>query len=432
MILLTLLSLGTAGASRSGNVTDFKGTAGHAESGTASPKWGLLASDPFDHQQIKGVYFFAGNPRCCQGLPPRQYYEYPISPNESLYTTHPSDPRHLAWSEQPENPAFALDTMIETGANVVLMSYWGERGSDRWAYWAPMQTSTFAHDQLFSAAVGKNILIMPAIESSDATIGCGGHSPAYHFASDFPGSPAEPAPQLVLQIEDLVQRYLLEPADPAWASQWVQMYDRTGSPRYAITILQVASNRLDPDEHERFAQGFDRVANKVFQDTGIRVGFTLDLLPEKHTVNMANCGEKREITDTFTPSPETTGPYLRRQASFLAVQAFIPEIWTHQGSEEQLVAYKSNYLKRWLNQQVPVVLDVSPGYDAHLVFPGSKRYGFNEAWRIALSGLWTEQAAGITFNTWNGYTEGYAAVSTLEHGEATFQWIQELFKDTSP
>jgi hypothetical protein len=34
---------------------------------------------------------------------------------------------------------------------------------------------------------------------------------------------------------------------------------------------------------------------------------------------------------------------------------------------------------------------------------------------------------GIVFNTWNGYTEGYAAVPTLENGDADFRWMQELF-----
>ena len=35
--------------------------------------------------------------------------------------------------------------------------------------------------------------------------------------------------------------------------------------------------------------------------------------------------------------------------------------------------------------------------------------------------------SGVVFNTWNGYTEGYAAVPTLENGDADFRWMQELF-----
>jgi hypothetical protein len=35
---------------------------------------------------------------------------------------------------------------------------------------------------------------------------------------------------------------------------------------------------------------------------------------------------------------------------------------------------------------------------------------------------------GITFNTWNGYTEGYAAVPTLERGDQAFTWLQSLLQ----
>jgi hypothetical protein len=35
---------------------------------------------------------------------------------------------------------------------------------------------------------------------------------------------------------------------------------------------------------------------------------------------------------------------------------------------------------------------------------------------------------GITFNTWNGYTEGYAAVPTDEYGDSAVVWLQSLFQ----
>ena len=40
------------------------------------------------------------------------------------------------------NRIFALDSMVQAGANTVVMSYWGEPNSDRWRYYAPMQTAT--------------------------------------------------------------------------------------------------------------------------------------------------------------------------------------------------------------------------------------------------------------------------------------------------
>ena len=148
------------------------------------------------------------------------YYDVNVGPNDQLYTVHPIDPRHLGWSENDENRAFALDKMLEAGANTVVMSYWGEFGTDRWAYWAPMQTAIGAHNELFAAAVDRPLLIMPAIESSNATFPgpFNGTSNSYHFSQDFPGTPAFPAPALVTQVLDLVHRYLLRPEHPKYAA----------------------------------------------------------------------------------------------------------------------------------------------------------------------------------------------------------------------
>jgi len=38
---------------------------------------------------------------------------------------------------------------------------------------------------------------------------------------------------------------------------------------------------------------------------------------------------------------------------------------------------------------------------------------------------------GITFDTWNGYTEGYAAVPSYEHGWTVYGWLTDLL-DPSP
>ena len=80
-----------------------------------------------------------------------------------------------------------------------------------------MQTSTCAHNQLFEAASQRNLLIMPAIESANATFPLGGRSESFHFSSDFPGTQANPSPGLVTQIVDLVNRSLLNPAHLEWA-----------------------------------------------------------------------------------------------------------------------------------------------------------------------------------------------------------------------
>ena len=53
-----------------------------------------------------------------------EFYEFPITENASLYTIHPKDARNLGWSESVANQEFALDTMVESGANTLTMSYW--------------------------------------------------------------------------------------------------------------------------------------------------------------------------------------------------------------------------------------------------------------------------------------------------------------------
>jgi hypothetical protein len=114
--------------------------------------------------------------------------------------------------------------------------------------------------------------------------------------------------------------------------------------------------------------------------------------------------------NTFTPLAENTGPWLREQASFLAVQAFIPEVYRGTSNEEDLLEFKQDYLQGWIDQRLPVMLDVDPGYDAHVVFPRSESWGNHRGWREPLDSLRRLAVKGIVFYTWNGYTEGYAAL----------------------
>jgi hypothetical protein len=246
---------------------------------------GRIANLGFEDQRVRGVYFFAGNWRFAPpGQPVHQFYEFPVGPNDSLYTLHPTDRGHLGWSESQANREFALDAMVEAGANTVVMSYWGERGADRWAFWAPMQTSTHAHDELFAVAASRPLLIMPAIESGAATIDVGGRSNGFNFASDFPGSPADPSPGLVYQCIDLINRYLNNSDHPEWRDKWLQLFDRNGERRYAINILHVSSNQIPEGADEVFAAGFDWVADRIFELSREKVGFTLDILRGPQTL----------------------------------------------------------------------------------------------------------------------------------------------------
>ena len=402
------------------------GFAENVEAGEPHHMFGRLANPGFDGQPMKSVYFFAGQwrffgPSFYDGVIPG----VPILPASNapcLYTVFPvMGGLHLGWSETKDKREPVLDLMIDAGVNVVNMSYWGPAGTDHWAFWAPMQTAPGAYDELFDAAVDKSILIVPYIENVPPTMdiqqtGCereigpiGRSATGFNFLDDFPGKVGDPAPNLVERIVHLVKRYIRAPANPAWPQKWAQMYDREGKPRYVVSLLHVGSNQTGAND-ETFAQAFTLVADRVYAETGISVGFTLDALPAVHNA-------------LFKPDPTTTGPLLARQAAILAIQPFIPEVYTGlclvgqncdavDGSPnlDALLAWKRQYIHDWVSTGLPVILDVSPGYDAHRVFGNSVRYGNNRAWRLGQSEMLSLGVRGITGNAWNAYTEGAALV----------------------
>jgi hypothetical protein len=140
---------------------------------------------------------------------------------------------------------------------------------------------------------------------------------------------------------------------------------------------------------------------------------------------------------SFKPSPKKTGPLLAKQRAVLAIQPFIPEVFrglaaglcrdadsncdARDGSPQlaELIAWKRDYVSAWVSTGVPVILDVSSGYDAHRVFGADNppRYGNNEPWRLGQEQMLdTLGVRGITGNAWNGYTEALAFVPSCTAG----------------
>jgi hypothetical protein len=123
--------------------------------------------------------------------------------------------------------------------------------------------------------------------------------------------------------------------------------------------------------------------------------------------------------------------------SFLAIEPFISEIGMGTDALPDLLSRKQSFVWDWLSAGVPFILDVSSGYDAHIVFP----HDGDQYWRIPNDVIWhngrtqmlssesgENSIRGLTFNTWNGYTEGYAAVPTLEYGNQVYTWLQSLLQ----
>lgn len=79
--------------------------------------WGRLANAGFKNERIKASLFFAGQAR--DGT---SRYGCSAGANLGLYTVHPTDPRHLNWSENAGNRIYVMDQMLSAGLNVVSMS----------------------------------------------------------------------------------------------------------------------------------------------------------------------------------------------------------------------------------------------------------------------------------------------------------------------
>ena len=377
-------------------------------------RWGRLANPGFEGQRIKTTLFFAGQ---ANDGSRRQFPDGTedclIFPNLDKYTLNPEPDIHLNWTN-PANRDIVLNLMTNAGINVISMSSWGEDFlpcTDGWVTGsAPMQTSAHAHDELFDAAVNKPVLIVPFIESR-AT---------WTMRDEFPRwSDGRVSPGLVSQIVNLIQRYLKNPTHPEWADVWATVYDRNGMPRHAVVLIHACSNNLGPFDDAAFAEGFDLVANEIALATGIQIGFFIDAVPPDATLARAS----------FKPSFELTGPFLLSTASFLGIQCFGPEIFTGESGDDDLLAWKRNFIGDWFSTSIPVLVDVSPGYDGHLVFmdEGKAPYGHSDEWIQGMTVLVNDYGrAGMVYNSWNGYTEAMVGTPTREKGNTLYDWLKSL------
>jgi hypothetical protein len=125
----------------------------------------------------------------------------------------------------------------------------------------------------------------------------------------------------------------------------------------------------------------------------------------------------------FKAIPTSTGSWLAQQESVLAIQCFLPEIWTGMSNESALITWKRNYHLSWKNTGIPFIHDLTPGYDAHIVFPSSPVYGNTQSWRdLQTQAIGDFGSQSLTFNAWNGYTEGMAGVPSVQYGDAAYFW----------
>jgi len=200
--------------------------------------------------------------------------------------------------------------------------------------------------------------------------------------------------QIVTWVKPLPQ----EQQPSRLSNRWARVYDRTGAERFAVALITRPPDRLATNEHAAFAAGFDAVAGEVLTQTGVKVGFFLDPLPPG-----------TYAPGIFHPTPEGTGPHLRTNASILGhLRRSSRKSGSVQPTPPTLVNWKRDFARRWRLAGLPFLADVSPGYDAHLIFGASAAppYGHTPQWRSELAAFVADHGSGGTlFNSWNGYTE---------------------------
>jgi hypothetical protein len=380
----------------------------------ADPIWGRLANYGFINQRIKATLFFAG--QALDGV--TDFYHCNPGSNVGKYSLRPGDEAQLKWSENFVNQILVLRQMMDAGINVVNMSSWGEDRPEllrcAWARdAAPMQTASGAHDELFRAAVGQPILIAPFLETRGG--GAVGSVP-WAFSAEFPLGPnGAVAPGTVSQIVNLISRYLQNSSQPEWAEKWARVYNQFGEERYAIVIIHASSDQLVSGDDAAYAAGLDTLADTVEGITKVKVGFFIDAVPPGTSA-----------PGVFKPSSKFTGPELRKLKSLLGVECFIPEVFIGSSDTGAVVNWKKDFSSGWFQTGVPFLMDVSSGYDARPIFGREPPvYGFTSEWLSQLGLLVQDYGqAGMVFNSWNGYTEGLAAVPSTKYGSIFYDWLQ--------
>jgi hypothetical protein len=417
--------------------------------GCSNPHRATLANPGLDQQPMRGVFYFPGNwerdPTATR-LTAEFYGRYPwLGGNESKYTLHPAQAYHLGFSESAAARTQAVADIAATHANVIVMSYWGPRLTDNWMFWAPMQDAPKAHEELFDAVLGQNLVIMPSIEDSWPTMCSGGISPGFRLADEFPNGverviDGRPVSPLLRWVMDLVTRFITHPQNAEWPVHFARMYDRAGTRRYVINLKDVSSTQTQPlVTDQSFADGFVRLAHAVKTMTGVDVGFTIDPLETMQIPDPTKPDPCKQVAakTTYIPSTPQARAALASLNEVVAVQAYRSEITQTGGGNnqyERMIAHKRQFLADWLSAGMPVIADVSAGYDGHIIFKDAiHTYGHSDEWRNDQSQLRSGHITGLMFTAWNGYTEGWAGMPTLENGTdgtdpgAMTRWLQAVF-----
>ncbi|HEV2779879.1 MAG TPA: hypothetical protein VGX25_10820 [Actinophytocola sp.] len=340
------------------------------------------------------------------------YFAGPHNRNSiPLFTRHPLNFDRLDWRSEADI-RFSLQHLVDLGLNTVKLSYFGHLGDSddfaptwlfsqrRWPHEGGSGNYTEAEQiarvrQLFDIAHGMGLLVAPLIEVT----------PNNKFFDYFPHALDE----LLFRAGWLLKHF-------GDAPNYLRVFDRQGKARHVL--WQIEAIHLGDVDPVAFAAGFDTAAQLLRERTGHAVGWGLDVTP-------------------LPPYGPHTGPepeLLRDTASVVMINPFNI---TSQGpgafepqpdvTEAERMEYASAITQRWVGSGIPYVAPLLPGYDpTPEVFPDLTAYGFNADWLSQQRELAVRNGnAGVSFDTLNGFTEGYNTYPTEEDGDTITVWARE-------
>ncbi|MDO8498474.1 MAG: hypothetical protein Q7S44_01690 [bacterium] len=335
-----------------------------------SPKWGHIADLNLQNQPVRGIFFFAGPP----------------NPNsKQFYTRIPIDAEKFEWRND-NDINFIFDQIKSAGINVIKLSWWGH--NDEYNKWAPTLSSVEVNNKVFVEAEKRGLLVAPVIEVS----------PAFEFFREYPDNTSN----LEIRIKDVLSTY-------GNHQNWLKLYDKNGKARKVIWLIETI--HLGPVDTTKFAQTFDLVAEKIKRETKQEIGFVIDPTP-------------------LPPNGSYDGPdpnKLKNTKSLVAINPF--NITSDGQTEDERLTKSKSILSKWKNSGLPLITPILPGYDDSKIRPENyQKYGDNPIWRnqvLAIARYY--QTAGITLDIWNGFTEGYTFVPTVETGYENYNLAKSSF-----
>ncbi|OIP57638.1 MAG: hypothetical protein AUK12_03085 [Candidatus Levybacteria bacterium CG2_30_37_29] len=346
---------------------------------TPSPtnNWGRIANTEFSGQKVKGVFFFGGLPN---------------NNVKQFYTRHPLLQYYPPYTTEESYLNQTFDQIKNAGANTIKLSWWGPNNEN--LQYAPTQSTIDANKKTFEKAAARQLMVAPLIEVVTNT---DNPMQSFEFWKDFP----QDTSKLEARIKSLLSTY-------GTYLNWLKIYDKNGQERKVIWLIEtIHAGSVNTQE---FAQAFDTVANKIESETGQKIGFIID--PTPLPANGSYEG------------PDVNA--LQNTQSLLAINPF--NITSDGNTENERLTKAEEILERWKSSNIPLMANVLPGYDDHLVRPPGTVYGDNSAWRSSVENLAKKyETAGITLDIWNGFTEGYAFAPTTEDGEENFNLAKKLF-----